>query len=146
VPKPYLKILNYEVHFQDLKKYLILPKCTYYISYLKNYGNSKCSDLVIEILYFIYCSWQFNPFSPTCATFFAEHCNPITRQVIWARELFKPSTDSASLVVKIEKNFFVLGLSFSGGNVTSRALFALFWPSLSGPERCPNGPFFGLKV
>jgi len=33
----------------------------------------------------------------------------------WARKLFKPSTDSASLLVEIEKNFFVLGLWFYGG-------------------------------
>jgi len=33
----------------------------------------------------------------------------------WARKLFKPSTDSASLLVKIEKKLlFVLGLWFSG--------------------------------
>ena len=64
----------------------------------------------------------------------------------WARELFKPSTDSASLVAKIKKKIFVLGLSFSGLNVTSRGVFALFWPSLPGPGRRPNGPFFGLKV
>jgi len=63
-----------------------------------------------------------------------------------ARELFKPSADPASLVVKIEKKFFVLGLSFSGGNVKSRGVFAFFWPSLPGPGRRPNGPFFGLKV
>jgi len=30
-----------------------------------------------------------------------------------ARELFKPYTDSASLIVEIEKNVFVFGLAFS---------------------------------
>ena len=64
----------------------------------------------------------------------------------WARELFKPSTDSASLLVDIEKKICVLGLSFSGGNVTSRCVFVLFWPSLPGPGRCPDRPFFGLKI
>jgi len=33
----------------------------------------------------------------------------------WAKKLFKPSKDSASLLVEIEKKFFVLGLWFSGG-------------------------------
>ena len=63
----------------------------------------------------------------------------------WGRELFKPSTDSASLVVKIEKKIFVLGLSFSGGNVTSMDVFALFWPSFPGPVRRPNGQFLDSK-
>jgi len=39
-----------------------------------------------------------------------------------------------------------LDLSFSGGNVTSSGVFTLFWPSLPGPGRRPNGPFVGLKV
>jgi len=40
-----------------------------------------------------------------------------------ARE-FKPSTDSASLLVEIKKTFFVL--AFSGGDVTMRACFQIF--------------------
>ena len=75
------------------------------------------------------------------APFFG-HKSPAAR----ARELFKPSTDSASLLVVIEKKkFFVLGLSFSGGNVTSRGVFAFFWPHLPGPRCCTNGTFFDLK-
>jgi len=37
----------------------------------------------------------------------------------WARELFKPSTDSASLVVEIKKTFFRFRWGFSGGNARS---------------------------
>jgi len=51
-----------------------------------------------------------------------------------ARELFKPFTDSASLLVEIENNFFVDGLAFAGGNVTSGSIFAFFWPLLPGPK------------
>ena len=43
-----------------------------------------------------------------------------------ARELFIPSTDSASLVVKIEKQNFRFGFELFWGNVTSRGVFALF--------------------
>jgi len=39
-----------------------------------------------------------------------------------ARELFKPSTDSASLLVATKK-IFDLGLAFSLGDVTKRACF-----------------------
>jgi len=42
-----------------------------------------------------------------------------------AREVFKPSTDSASLVVPSQKKTFsVLGLGFSWGGVTSGGVFA----------------------
>ena len=41
----------------------------------------------------------------------------------WARELFKPSADSASL--KVQTYFFVLGVEFSSGSVTLRAGFRL---------------------
>jgi len=42
-----------------------------------------------------------------------------------ARNVFKPSTDSASLLVSIKK-FFDLGLGFSVGDITMRACFCLF--------------------
>ena len=40
-----------------------------------------------------------------------------------ARELFKPSTDSTSLLVSITKKLFDLRLWFSLGDVTKRACF-----------------------
>ena len=62
-------------------------------------------------------------------------------------KLFKPSTDSASLLVDSEKKRFSCWVwRFLGGNVTSRSVFVLFWPSLPGPGCRPNGPLFGLKV
>ena len=63
----------------------------------------------------------------------------------WARELFKPSTDSTSLVVKIEKNNFLFRWGFSGGDVTKRTCFGKvghLWPAL-GPK--PLTHFFGSK-
>jgi len=66
------------------------------------------------------------------APFFG-HKSPAAR----ARELFKPSTDSASLLVDIKKkNILCFGFeAFWGGNVTSRGVFVLFWPYLPGPGR-----------
>jgi len=66
------------------------------------------------------------------------HKSPAAR----ARELFKPSTDSASLLVDIEK-IFVFGLAFAGGNITSGGVFAFFWTPLPGPQ--PIDPFLWLK-
>jgi len=64
---------------------------------------------------------------------FFGHKSPAAR----ARELFKPSTDSASLLVDIEKkNLFRFRWGFSGGDVTMRACFGNFghlWLAL-GPN------------
>jgi len=56
--------------------------------------------------------------------------------------VFKPSTDSASLVLQSQKNFSVLGLGFSWGSVTSGGVFAFLWPTLPGPGRQSNVPTF----
>jgi len=53
-----------------------------------------------------------------------------------ARELFKPFTDSASLLVDIEKKSFSFSVGISGGDVTMRTCFGNFghlWPAL-GPN------------
>jgi len=59
--------------------------------------------------------------------------------------VFKPSTDSASLVVPSLKKFSVLGLGFFWGSVTSGGVFAFLWPTLPGPGRPSNGLTFGPK-
>jgi len=82
------------------------------------------------------------PFSPPCATFLAELCNPITRQAIELERRSNTLRIQPVLSSKSKKKFFVLGLSFSGENVTCSGVFALFWPSLHGPGRRPKGPFF----
>ena len=53
--------------------------------------------------------------------------------------MFKPSTDSASLVVPSEKKISVLGLGFSWGGVTSGGVFAFLWPTSPSPGRPSNG-------
>jgi len=50
----------------------------------------------------------FNPLTATIGRPLFGHKSRATR----ARELFKPSTDSASLLVDIEKTFFVFGGGF----------------------------------
>jgi len=59
-----------------------------------------------------------------------------------AREVFKPSTDSASLVVPSQKKIFSW---FSGWGFTSGGVFAFLWPTLPGPGRPSNGPTFCPK-
>ena len=59
--------------------------------------------------------------------------------------MFKPSTDSASLVVRSQKKFSVLGLGFSWGGVTSGGVFTFLWPTLPGPGRPSNSPTFWPK-
>ena len=64
----------------------------------------------------------------------------------WARELFKPFADSASLVVEIEKNNF----RFQWGVFLRwRHKEDMFWkskPRLAGPGPQPIDPFFWLKI
>ena len=59
-----------------------------------------------------------------------------------ARELFKPSTDSASLTVSIKKNYFIWVWGFL--LVTSQR--GHVFEFLTGPGRQSNEPFFWLKL
>jgi len=74
---------------------------------------------------------EFNPLTAAIGRPFFGHKSPTAR----ARELFKPSTDSASLLVDIEKKTFVFfGLAFSRGDVTMRACFRIFGHLALGPN------------
>jgi len=59
--------------------------------------------------------------------------------------VFKPSTDSASLVVPSQKKIFSFGFGVLLGVVTSGGVFAFLWPTLHGPGRPRNGPTFWPK-
>ena len=66
------------------------------------------------------------PLSPAPAKILVQVSNALKRYnspVNWARELFKTSTDSASLLVSIRKKLFDFGVRFSLGDVTKRACF-----------------------
>ena len=63
-----------------------------------------------------------------------------------ARELSKPSTDSASLVVKIEKNVFRLRWGDFWRWRHKEGMFWKFWLPLAGPGPPAIDPFFWLKV
>jgi len=63
----------------------------------------------------------------------------------WARELFKPSTDSPSLKPQMEKKFFVLDFGFSRDDVNSGSVLESFWPNLPGRRPQPNQPIPWLK-
>ena len=84
----------------------------------------------------------FNPLAAMIGRPFFSHKSPAAR----ASELFKPSVDSASLLVDIKKKkFFVFGGGFL--EVTSQWGHVLeFWPPLAGPGPQHIGPFFWLKV
>jgi len=60
----------------------------------------------------------------------------------WVRELFKLSTDSASLVVEIEKKNFRFRRGFSGGNATSGGVFGYIYLAL-GPNLL--GHYYGSR-
>ena len=90
-----------------------------------------------------FCLTVFNDHASHCSgsCFFGYNSPPAA-----ARELFKPSTDSASLVVPSQKpNFSVLGLGFFWGSVTCGGVFAFLRPTLPGLGRLSNGPIFSPK-
>jgi len=59
----------------------------------------------------------------------------------WARELFKPSEDGASLLVWILKNWKVLDFC---GRCHKWGRFRHFWPRSSGSGPQPQEPIFWL--
>jgi len=61
------------------------------------------------------------------------------------RELFKSSTDSASLLVSIEKKSISFGLGVLLGERHKVGVFLKFLPTLNGPGRQTNAPKFWLK-
>ena len=65
--------------------------------------------------------------------------------VDWIRELFKLSTDSASLLVSIKKTLFDLGVRFSLGDVTKKACFWIFDPLQLSLGANPISHFYGSK-
>jgi len=52
------------------------------------------------------------PFKPRVRHFFCRALQSYNSPGDWARELFKPSTDLACLLVEIEKKFFALDWGF----------------------------------
>ena len=62
-----------------------------------------------------------------------------------AREVFKPSTDSASLVVPGQKKFFSFGLGVVLGVRHKWGCFAFSWHFLTVPGRPSNGPTLWIK-
>jgi len=68
------------------------------------------------------------------------HSSPVDR----AREVFEPSTDWARLLVPSENNFSVLGLRFSGRDVTSGGCCCVFLANFTRPLGAnPMSQFFG---
>ena len=60
----------------------------------------------------------------------------------WARELSKPCTDSASLVVKIEKKRFSISVGEFWRWRHKEGMFWKFWPHLAGPGPRTIDPLF----
>jgi len=88
--------------------------------------------------------------SVPCAPLFCKTLQSYNSPAARARELFKPSTDLASLLVEIEKKFF-FGLGTPVGDVTSgyhckviaKGVFASIWSPLPRPGRQSIEPCFG---
>ena len=71
-----------------------------------------------------------------------QRCNPPPN---WARELSKASSDSASLLLEIEKKIFVFGLGFDGGTAASGGVLAFFGHLYLALDHNPLGHYFGSR-
>jgi len=91
--------------------------------------------------YICFCS-LFNPLTIAIARPLFDHKMPAAR----ARELFKPSTDSASLLVDIEKKHFSFSVEVFWRWRHNEGMFWKFWSPLAGPGPQPIDPFYWLKV
>ena len=60
----------------------------------------------------------------------------------WARELFKPSADSASFLVDIEKKRYSFSVGVFWRWRHNEGMFWKFWSPLSGPGPQPIDPFY----
>jgi len=130
-----------EIYFTTLLDYQILlksPPLKTHIKFIKLYKTlTQCKRgcMLVETVLQPFQSRE-NPKS--CRTL-----QPYNSPGEWAREQSKPSTDSASLVVKIEKKRFSLSV---GGflEVTSQKRHVL--EILAGPGPQPIDPLVWLKV
>jgi len=77
-------------------------------------------------------SESFNPLTAAIGRPFFGHKSPAAR----ARELFKPSTDSASLLVDIEKKSFTFSVGIFWRWCHNEGMFWKFWSPLADPR--PN--------
>ena len=84
--------------------------------------HSKARSMSGSIKSWSEISFSFGvPLSPAFATFL-QSLQRYNSPADWARELFNPFTDSASLLLILKNNFFVLGLGFCGGRHNRRML------------------------
>ena len=82
------------------------------------------------------------PFKSRESHFFAELFNPITRQ---ARELSKPSTDSASLLIEIEKNVFRFRFGVRWGGRYKWVCYCFFCHLYLALDSNPLSRYFGSR-
>ena len=96
-------------YFQNFESCFLLDYQKYDVFYaLPFFKNLKNQELLVK-------------------NFFFGQKLPATR----ARELFKPSTDSASLLVEIENNVFRFGFFWRWRH--NEGMFSNFWPPLPSP-------------
>ena len=90
---------------------------------------------------------SINPFKSRVRHFSCRALQSYNLPGDWARELFKPSTDLASLVVEIEKKtIFWFRWGFFWRWRQKEGMFWKSWPPLAGPGLQPIDPFFWCKV
>ena len=86
-----------------------------------------------------------SPFNGRACLYIGQHIFVNNSQASIARELFKPSKDSASFLVLIKNKIIWFKWGVFLGDVTKRTCF-LFWPNLTGLGRQCNESYYWLKL
>jgi len=107
----------------------------YFLDGYMTYSN--VADIVITLYRFL--------FKSRVRHFFCKALQSYNSPAARARELFKPSTDLASLLVEIEKTFFRFGFGVFWGNATSWGVLAFFGHLYLGLDINPLGHSFGAR-
>ena len=90
-------------------------------------------------------TWQCPPFNDHRSQLIGSSLFCYNSPAAAAREVFKPSPDSASLVVSSQKKIFSFGLGVLLGGRHKWGCFGFLWSTLTGPGRPSNGPTFCPK-
>jgi len=107
------------------------------------------TEITEDYYEFFWCANNCNtsvPFNDRESPYIGSHSFGHNSPGDWAIELSKPSTDSTSLRLEIERKRFSLSVSGSVGVRCKWGYFVFFWPPLPGPGPQPIRRSFWLKI
>ena len=132
---------------------MLLRSLAYYLNHCITYDYvAQTSHTIAPICNWLHCeklyrlSRVLKPFNDHAGLYVGRYIFVNNSAASIARELLKPSTNSASLLVSIKKKLFDLSVGFSLGDVTKRTRFRIFDQLRQALRANPMSHFYGLKL